>query len=118
MRSIFIIPIVAALAFFFVSALFAMEATDAKSGEALFNEHCAHCHPDGANIYNPQKTLHSRDRESNNIRTAQDIINKIRNIGPTVTHPESWLNMKVFDKSMITDSEAGKIADYVLRTFN
>ncbi len=117
MRSLCIASIVAALAFFFVSSLFAVEDTTAPSGAALFSEHCAGCHPDGSNIYNSQKTLYLKDRESNNIKTAQDIINKIRNVGPTVTHPESWLNMKVFDKSMITDIEAEKIADYVTRTF-
>ena len=40
-----------------------------KSGETLFKEHCALCHPDGGNIVNPKKTLHKKDREENNINS-------------------------------------------------
>ncbi len=79
-----------------------------KSGEAEFKEHCAVCHPNGGNIINPQKTLHKSDREANNVKKAADIINKMRNPGPGMTK---------FDTKTISDIEAKKIAEYVLKTF-
>src|SRR5208337_626269 len=79
-----------------------------KSGEAAFKENCAICHPDGGNIINPQKTLHKSDREANNVKTAADIINKMRNPGPGMTK---------FDTITISDAEAKKIAEYILKIF-
>jgi len=87
------------------------------SGEALFKQNCSSCHPNGGNILNPKKTLSRQDREANNIMTAADIINKMRNPGPAPTHPQEWAGMKMFDKYKITDDEAQKIADYILTTF-
>ena len=88
-----------------------------KTGEALFKANCASCHPDGGNILNPKKTLSKKDREANNIVTAADIINKMRNPGPVPTHPQEWAGMKMFDKYNIPDDEAQKIAEYILATF-
>jgi cytochrome c6 len=79
-----------------------------NSGEALFKRNCAVCHVDGGNIVNPQKTLHKKDRDANNIKTASDIIKLMRNPGPGMT---------TFDKKTIPDKEANKIADYILKTF-
>jgi len=79
-----------------------------KSGEAEFKEHCAVCHPDGGNIINPKKTLHKRDRDANNVKTAADIISKMRNPGPGMT--------KFGDKT-VSNIEAKKIAEYILKTF-
>ena len=81
----------------------------AISGEKEFKEHCAVCHPDGGNIVNPKKTLHKKDREMNNIKTAADIMGKMRNPGPGMTK---------FSKTDITDAEARAIAKYILKTFN
>ncbi|MBA4371728.1 MAG: cytochrome C [Thermodesulfovibrio sp.] len=78
------------------------------SGENAFKEHCAACHPDGGNIVNPQKTLHKKDREANKVKTAADIIGKMRNPGP---------GMSQFDKKTVSDEEAGAIANYILKTF-
>lgn len=89
-----------------------------KTGEMLFKEHCVACHRDGGNILNPKKTLNKKDREANNIMTASDIINKMRNPGPAPTHPQEWSGMKMFDKYKISDDEAQRIADYILTTFN
>jgi len=86
-------------------------------GEALFKQNCSSCHPNGGNILNPKKTLSKKDRETNNIITAADIINKMRNPGPSPTHPQEWAGMKMFDKYKISDDEAQKIADYILTTF-
>jgi cytochrome c6 len=79
-----------------------------KTGEELFRAHCAVCHPDGGNIVNPKKTLQKKDREKNNIRTSQDIIKNMRKPGPGMTP---------FDKAVISDTDAKKIADYILNTF-
>ncbi|MBF0557674.1 MAG: c-type cytochrome [Nitrospirae bacterium] len=79
-----------------------------KSGEAEFKEHCAVCHPNGGNIMNTKKTLHKGDLDANNIKTATDIIMKMRNPGTGMTK---------FDTKTVSDSEAKKIAEYILKTF-
>ena len=84
-------------------------AKEAKSGEELFKQHCAVCHPDGGNIINPAKTLHKKDRDTNNIKKPGDIVGKMRNPEPGMTK---------FDKATISDEDAGKIAKYILKTFN
>ena len=78
-------------------------------GEELFKQHCFPCHPDGGNVINPQKTLHKKDREANGIKTAADIVGKMRNPGPGMTK---------FDEQTIPDADAKEIAEYEIRTFN
>ena len=41
------------------------EMKDSKTGEELFREHCALCHPDGNNIIYPSKSLRKADLETN-----------------------------------------------------
>ena len=103
--------------FLFLVTLSGTGFSEEKTGEALFKDNCASCHPDGGNILNPKKTLSRKDREANNIITAADIINKMRNPGPVPTHPQVWAGMKMFDKYKISDDEAQKIAEYILTTF-
>ena len=98
-----------------ISLFVIINATDSKavasqkiSGKKEFKEHCAVCHPDGGNIVNPQKTLHNKDREANNVKTENDIIGKIRNPGPGMTQ---------FGQDTISDAEAKAIAQYILKTF-
>jgi cytochrome c6 len=79
-----------------------------KSGEALFQQHCSPCHADGGNNVNPQKTLHKKDREANGVKTASDIVGKMRNPGPGMTK---------FDEKTVSDNDANEIAGYVLKTF-
>ncbi len=86
---------------------------DTKKGEKIdggkeFKEHCAVCHPDGGNIINPKKPLGKKALAANNIKTANDIIAKMRNPGPGMTK---------FDKKTISDTEAKAIADYILKTY-
>lgn len=107
----------AALIFLFTVSLPAKETLEEASGESLFREHCSSCHPDGGNILNPRKTLHKKDREENGIRTADDIVKKMRNPGPFPTHPQEWAGMRMFDQKTISDDNARKIADYILMTF-
>ena len=109
MKKTFTIVLTAAALFSFATAGFAKEETKATSGEELFAKHCTECHPKGRNIVNPMKTLHKKDRDVNNVKTAQDIINKMRNPGPGMTQ---------FDKTTISDKDAKKIADYIIKTFN
>lgn len=82
--------------------------TDAKSGEALFKKHCAACHPQGGNIINPQKTLKRQSRETNGIKTAEDLISNMRNPGPGMTK---------FDETVLPEQDAKAIAEYVLEAF-
>jgi cytochrome c6 len=84
-------------------------AADKKiSGQAEFKEHCAVCHPDGANIINPQKTLKNKDLNASGIKKAGDIVKKMRKPGPGMT---------AFDAKTIPDKEAQAIAQYILKTF-
>ncbi len=85
-------------------AIFAKES----KGEALFKQHCAVCHPDGGNIVNPQFTLHKKDRDAHGVKTAKDIIGKMRKPGPGMT---------MFDEKTIPNKDAKEIAEYVLKTF-
>ena len=80
----------------------------ATSGEDLFKLHCAACHADGGNIINSKKTLKKADREANGVKTAKDIIGKMRQPGPGMT---------TFDAKTIPDKDAKAIADYILKTF-
>ncbi len=82
--------------------------TAKKSGEALFKENCSPCHADGGNIINPQKTLHKKDLDANRIKKPADIVKKMRNPGPGMTK---------FDEKTISDKDAKKIAEYILKTF-
>jgi cytochrome c6 len=79
-----------------------------KKGEALFKQNCSPCHPDGGNIINPQKTLHKKDREANNVKKASDIVSKMRNPGPGMTK---------FDEKTLPDKDAKEIAGYIMETF-
>jgi cytochrome c6 len=92
----------------FITFLSAGQSEAAKSGEALFKEHCAMCHVDGGNIVNPKKTLHKKDLETNNIKTAEDIIKAMRNPGPGMTK---------FDERTIPPKEAKEIAEYIIKKF-
>ncbi len=85
------------------------ENTSKDIGEEKFKALCSMCHPGGGNIINPKKTLHKADRESNNVKTADDIIRIMRNPGPKMTK---------FDEKYFPEAEARAIADYVLKTFN
>jgi len=102
----------------FLVSLLVKGASAGDTGEVLFRNNCSSCHPDGDNILNRKKTLRKADREANNIFTAEDIVQKMRNPGPAPTHPEEWAGMKMFDKYKISDEDALKIADYILKTFN
>jgi cytochrome c6 len=87
---------------------FSKETVKEKSGEELFKENCAACHQDGGNIVNPEDTLHKKDLKKHKIMKASDIIGKMRNPGPGMT---------TFDKKTISDKDAKKIAEYILKTF-
>ncbi|MDA8082990.1 MAG: c-type cytochrome [Nitrospiraceae bacterium] len=95
----------------------AMKGETPDPGAALFRANCAACHPNGGNIMNPRKTLHKKDRVKNGIITADDIIRKMRNPGPSPTHPQDWAGMKMFDEQKISNADARRIAQYILKTF-
>jgi len=79
-----------------------------SAGAKLFQQHCAACHPNGGNIIKPAMTLHKKDMDANGVKTAQDIVGKMRNPGPGMTR---------FDAKTISDKDAKEIAQYVLNTF-
>ena len=117
LRRVILFLLVVSLPLFLVCFL-AKGAFAGDTGESLFKANCSSCHPDGDNILNRKKTLHKADREANKIFTAEDIIQKMRNPGPAATHPQEWAGMKMFDKDKISEDDALKIADYILKTFN
>jgi cytochrome c6 len=73
-----------------------------------FEEHCAACHANGGNIVNPAKTLKKGDLAKNGIKSAKDIVAKMRNPGPGMTK---------FETKDVSDKEAKAIAEYILKTF-
>ncbi|HTP05251.1 MAG TPA: c-type cytochrome [Nitrospirota bacterium] len=98
------IAVVALCLFFGITG----KAFSEMPGEAGFKQNCAVCHPGGGNIINPKKTLHKKDLDANNVKTAGDIIKLMRQPGPGMTP---------FDASTVPDKEAKEIADYILKTF-
>lgn len=89
------------------AGLYAAEKTESK-GATLFQQHCAVCHPNGGNIIKPGFTLQRKDRDAHGVKSANDIIAKMRNPGPGMTR---------FDAKTISDKEAKEIAEYILKTF-
>ncbi|MEW6585832.1 MAG: c-type cytochrome [Nitrospirota bacterium] len=79
-----------------------------KAGEALFNEHCAMCHPNGGNIISPEKTLHKKNLEAHNLGKPENIVKYLRNPGP---------GMPSYDEKKLPDDAAKKIGEYILKTF-
>lgn len=57
---------------------------------------------------NPQKTLHKKDLDTNNVKNAEDIIKLMRKPGPGMTP---------FDTKTVSDKDAREIANYILTTF-
>ncbi len=95
----------------FAVVMFGLEVTAKgaeSSGAALFAANCSPCHANGGNIVNPQKTLHKKDLDANNVKKPGDIVKKMRNPGPGMT---------MFDAKTISDADAEKIAEYILKTF-
>jgi cytochrome c6 len=117
LKRVILVLLAVSLPLFLVSLL-VKGASAGDAGESLFRDNCSSCHPDGDNILNRKKTLRKADREANKIFTAEDIVQKMRNPGPAPTHPQEWAGMKMFDKDKISDEDALKIANYILKTFN
>jgi len=92
----------------FTGVGYAAKDAKVKSGEELFKQHCAVCHPDGGNIVNPQFSLRKKDLQAHKIKKASDIIGKMRYPGAGMTK---------FDTKTISDQDAKKIAEYILKTF-
>ena len=86
----------------------AAAAASAPSGAELFAKNCAVCHAGGGNIIDPEDTLHKKDLDANGVKTAADIVKRMRNPGPRMTR---------FDPSVVSDEDARKIAEYILKTF-
>lgn len=79
-----------------------------KDGQALFQQNCAVCHPAGGNIINPLKALDGESLAANGIVTVGDIVDNMRQPGPGMTP---------FDKELLSDRDAGRIAEYILQTY-
>jgi cytochrome c6 len=94
--------------FVFSAAGTMAQAANAENGAAEFKSRCSACHPDGGNIIRPKKTLSKTDREKNGVKTANDIITKMRNPGEGMT---------TFDAKTLPEKEAQRIAEYIIATF-
>lgn len=80
----------------------------AATGEALFKQHCAVCHPNGGNIIKPQHTLSRKHLAEMGIKNWEGVVKNMRAPGPGMT---------AFDAKTIPDKDAKAIAEYVLKTF-
>jgi len=89
------------------AGLYAAEKKESK-GANLFQQHCAACHPAGGNIIKAAFTLHKKDLDAHGVKTAMDIVGKMRNPGPGMTR---------FDAKTISDKDGKEIAEYILKTF-
>jgi cytochrome c6 len=79
------------------------------TGEQLFKQHCAVCHPNGGNTITPAKTLSAKAMaDRSKITKPEDIVKIMRNPGP---------GMNKFDEGMISNDDAKKIGEYILATF-
>lgn len=85
-----------------------ISSADGKTGETLFKQHCASCHPDGGNIIDPKKTLSKKNREANGIKSKDDIVKFMRKPGPGMT---------AFDEKILSEKAAKEIAEYILKKF-
>jgi cytochrome c6 len=90
-----------------VAALNAAEKKE-PAGAKLFKQHCVACHPDGGNIIKPALSLRKKDMDAHGVKTAKDIIGKMRNPGPGMTR---------FDAKTVSDKDAKEIAEYILQAF-
>lgn len=81
-------------------------ATD--NGAVLFQQHCAVCHPGGRNIITPEKTLDRQTLANNGITTVKDIVAIVRKPGPGMT---------TFGPEVLSDKEAGQVAEHILTTY-
>jgi cytochrome c6 len=106
MKRVVAVSVIALFVGSFVSISLAQDPP--KTGKQLFEQNCSPCHPNGSNIVNPAFTLHKKDREVHGVKTTKDIIGKMRNPGPGMTK---------FSKKMISDKDAKKIAEYIMKTF-
>jgi cytochrome c6 len=79
------------------AAAFAAET----GGEAIFKAKCASCHPNGGNVMKPEATLKG-------IKNSKKIITQVRKGGG---------GMPAFDAKAISDTDAKKLADYIIKTF-
>jgi len=105
--------IVAAVAILSLGLFATAGLADTKKGGKIdgkkeFEEHCVVCHKDGGNMINQTKTLSKKDRDTNGVKSAKDIIKLMRKPGPGMT---------AFDSKTVSDKEAKAIADYILKTF-
>ena len=89
------------------AGLYAAEKKEPE-GAKLFQQNCAACHPNGGNVIKPGFTLNKKDRDAHGVKTANDIVGKMRNPGPGMTR---------FDAKTISDKDAMEIAEYILKTF-
>jgi cytochrome c6 len=108
MKKVFVVSVLAVALVSFAGAGYAGKDAMGKSGEELYNQHCAMCHPDGGNIVNPQYTLHNKDLKAHKIKKAGDIVKKMRHPGEGMTK---------FDTKTVSDPDAKKIAEYILKKF-
>jgi len=79
-----------------------------KNGEDGFKKHCQACHPNGGNALKPPKNISKKVLENNGIKTANEVVKYMRNPGEDMTR---------FDEKALPDTEARKIAEYIMKTF-
>jgi cytochrome c6 len=97
MKKLFVMATAAAS----IAAMTSIAGAAGKSGEMIFKEKCASCHPDGGNVMKPKETLKG-------IKSSKKIITQVRKGGG---------GMPAFDAKAISDADAKLLADYIIKTF-
>ena len=75
-----------------------------SKGAKLFQQHCSACHPNGGNIIKPAETLHKKDRDAHGVKTAKNIVGKMRNPGPGPSPAQGTPDSKIRTGSLSTRS--------------
>jgi mono/diheme cytochrome c family protein len=79
-----------------------------NAGEVLFKMFCIKCHKGGGNLLNKDKPIHRKALAARHKDNVESIIKTMRNPGP---------KMLKFNEATISNDDARKIAEYILKTF-
>jgi len=93
--------IVAATVMVSVCMMYGSALAAESGGGAIFKANCSSCHPNGGNVMNPNKALKG-------MNSSKMIITKVRSGGG---------GMPSFDAKTISDADAKRLADYIIKTF-
>ena len=102
MKTILVMLVLGVATCSFVLAAFTQDSAQGSSGNVLFNEQCAVCHPNGGNTVNPNKPL-----------KGSPAMQKFDVFLTWIRKPDQ--PMPPFPSSKISDQKAKELYDYLLK---